>query len=108
MALLAGLVHPWCRDGYRGRLQALPFTQSSQKSVCDAGLRVLEQPGQVMCHLLLPLADVSELLLDLLKQPDNPLIRCGFLALSHRRLLFGLKESSLRPTNEPVRGRADA
>jgi hypothetical protein len=77
-------------------------------SACEAALGVLDQPGQVMCHLLLPLADVGELLLDFLEQMDNPLVRRGLVPLSHRHLLFQWNASSLRPTSEPVLDPSDA
>jgi len=49
-----------------------------------------------MRHLLLPPADVGELLLDLLEQTDNPLVRRGLVALSHRHLLF--QSEGVEPT----------
>jgi hypothetical protein len=108
MAWLAWLVHPLVPRRQSRAPPSAALHEPLQKSACDAGLRVLEQPGQVMRHLLLPLADVSELLLDLLEQTDNPLIGRGFLALSHRHLLIRFNESSLRPTSEPVLDRSDA
>src|SRR3954451_8817092 len=50
-----------------------------------------------MRHLLLPLADVGELLLDLLEQTDNPLVRRELLAVSHRHLLFQSERVELTP-----------